>query len=66
MTGGVMENLLNKEAQDEVARIIGDAAITILADGRMLSRDALMQVILGESCGEPNIARDIALNLLER
>ncbi|NWA62956.1 hypothetical protein HX773_18795 [Pantoea sp. B9002] len=61
-----MENLLNKEAQHEVARIIGDAAITVLAEKRPLSRDALMQVILGESNQEPNIARDIALHLLER
>ncbi|WP_312181288.1 hypothetical protein [Pantoea sp. CTOTU46764] len=61
-----MENLLNKEAQHEVARIIGEAAITILAEKRQLSRDALMQVILGESNQEPNIARDIALHLLER
>lgn len=61
-----MENLLNKEAQHEVARIIGDAAITVLAEKRQLSRDALMQVILGESKQEPNIARDIALHLLER
>lgn len=61
-----MENLLNKEAQHEVARIIGDAAITVLAEKRQLSRDALMQVILGESNQEPNIARDIALHLLER
>lgn len=61
-----MENLLNKEAQHEVARIIGDAAITVLAEKRPLSRDALMQVILGESNQEPNIARDIALYLLER
>lgn len=61
-----MENLLNKEAQDEVARIIGDAAITVLAEKRQLSRDALMQVILGQSDQEPNIARDIALHLLER
>ncbi|WP_277966740.1 hypothetical protein [Pantoea trifolii] len=61
-----MENLLNKEAQHEVARIIGDAAITILAENRPLSRDALMQVIMGESNQEPNIARDIALHLLER
>jgi len=61
-----MENLLNKEAQQEVARIIGDAAITVLAEKRPLSRDALMQVILGESNQEPNIARDIALHLLER
>lgn len=61
-----MENLLNKEAQHEVARIIGEAAITVLAEKRPLSRDALMQVILGESNQEPNIARDIALHLLER
>ncbi|MBY4887684.1 hypothetical protein K5Y32_07030 [Pantoea sp. DY-15] len=61
-----MENLLNKEAQHEVARIIGDAAITVLAEKRPLSRDALMQVILGEFNQEPNIARDIALHLLER
>jgi hypothetical protein len=61
-----MENLLNNDAQNELARIIGDAAITVLAEERLLSRDALMQVILGESCDEPNIARDIALNLLER
>ncbi|WP_293797615.1 hypothetical protein [uncultured Pantoea sp.] len=61
-----MENLLNKEAQHEVARIIGDAAITVLAEKRPLSRDAVMQVILGESDQEPNIARDIALHLLER
>ncbi|WP_312664656.1 hypothetical protein [Pantoea sp. CTOTU49201] len=61
-----MENLLNKEAQHEVARIIGDAAITVLAEKRPLSRDALMQVILVESNQEPNIARDIALHLLER
>lgn len=61
-----MENLLNKEAQHEVARIIGDAAITVLAEKRPLSRDALMQVILGESNQDPNIARDIALHLLER
>lgn len=57
---------LNKSAQDEVARIIGDAAITVLAEGRLLSRHALMQVILGDSDGEPDIARDIALSLLER
>ncbi|MBD9645116.1 hypothetical protein IB231_15950 [Pantoea sp. PNT02] len=61
-----MDNLLNKETQDEVARIIGDAAITVLAEKRPPSRDALMQVILGESNQEPNIARDIALHLLER
>lgn len=61
-----MENLLNKEAQHEVARIIGDAAITVLAEKRPLLRDALVQVILGDSNQEPNIARDIALHLLER
>ncbi|MDY0926485.1 hypothetical protein SOM41_09015 [Enterobacter sp. CFBP8995] len=61
-----MENLMIKEAQHEVARIIGDAAITVLAEKRPLSRDALMQVFLGESNQEPNIARDIALHLLER
>lgn len=57
---------LNKSARDEVARIIGDAAITVLAEGRLLSRDAVMQVILGDSDGEPDIAKDFALNLLER
>lgn len=57
---------LNKPAMDEVARIIGDAAITVLAEGRLLSREAVMQVMLGDSDGEPDIARDIALSLLER
>lgn len=36
---------LNKPAQDKVAGMIGDAAIIALAEGRLLSRDEVMQVI---------------------
>lgn len=41
---GVMHNLLNKKTQDEVARLIGDAAINVLAEKYPLSRDALNAV----------------------
>lgn len=61
-----MDNQLNEEAQNEVARIIGEAAICALAEGRTVSRDVLMQIILLQSDGQPNFARDVAIDLLAR